>query len=188
MSQVTSSPHFWIMDACSALNLASSGQFEAILRTPFNGELLAYTMTNLVIEEAVRLRRGGKEDDADERDTINWESYFAGGWIYRESEPTTPELASFVQLATLIDDGEAMTLALALSRGYGVVTDDRKAQRMLAPQTFLDTPMLLENWSKTTRCSPVVLGSVLRQITDRSNFLPPRNHALKIWWDKASKG
>lgn len=36
-----------------------------------------------------------------------------------------PELTEFVRLAAQIDDGEAMTIALAASRGYGVITDDR---------------------------------------------------------------
>jgi predicted nucleic acid-binding protein len=49
------------------------------------------------------------------------------------ARPESPEEdALFVQFAAKIDDGEAMTLALCVSRGYAFATDDRKARRIAA--------------------------------------------------------
>src|SRR4051812_35969525 len=56
----------------------------------------------------------------------------------------------FVQLAADIDDGEAMTCALAVRRGYAVATDDRKTLRLLRerhPQVqILSTSSIVSGW------------------------------------------
>ena len=44
---------------------------------------------------------------------------------------TPSEEASFVELAAVLDDGEAVTGAIALNRGHLVAIDDRKARRVL---------------------------------------------------------
>lgn len=186
MIPVASLPNIWIADACSALNLAASGHIEGILQAPVNNRSLRYSLADLVIQEAAALRRGKDGLDANERDPIDWNTWIAANIISRESETTSAELAEFVRLTAQIDDGEAMTLALAASRGYGVVTDDRKAQRILAPLPCLDTPTLLKNWAEQTRCESAVLGLALRQIADRARFVPPRHHPLRSWWDEAA--
>ena len=62
------------------------------------------------------------------------------------------EERTFVDLAALMDDGEAVTGAIALHRGYAVATDDRKARRILAERprsiTLVSTLDLLKLWDE----------------------------------------
>ena len=56
---------------------------------------------------------------------------------------TPGEEATFVELAALVDDGEAITGALAAHRQCALATDDRKARRVLG-----------ERIRRRSRCSP----------------------------------
>lgn len=174
-----------MLDACCALNLLASGHFEAILKAPLGNEAVVYTIADLAMREATALRRGGSGEDADERIPIDWASLFASGSIRLEASATSAELTTFISLVTQIDDGEAMTLALASARGYGVVTDDRKAQRFLGSVPCLGTPDLLHNWSINAAIDGPTLAAALRAINDHANFVSPRAHPLRQWWNTA---
>lgn len=178
-------PPVWMLDACCALNLVASGHFEAVLRTPLNSQTVIYTIAAIAVREAASLRHGGSGEDANEREPIDWNPYLASGAIQLEAPAVNTELALFVSLATQIDDGEAMTLALASSRGYGIITDDRKAHRFLGSVPYLGTPDLLHNWSVVADVDAPILGAALRAIDERANFAAPRWHPLRDWWNTA---
>jgi len=174
-----------MLDTCCALNLLASGHFEAIVRTPLGNQAVAYAIADVAMREATALRRGGGGENAEERIPIDWTSLFTNGLIRLEASATSAELATFLSLTAQIDDGEAMTLALASTRGYGVVTDDRKAQRFLGGVPCLGTPDLLHNWSTNAAVDASTLGIALRAIDDRARFVPPRAHPLRRWWNAA---
>ena len=60
------------------------------------------------------------------------------------------EEISFIDLVANLDDGEAVTGALAFRRGWSVATDDRKARRVLGqlnpPVELVSTLELLKLW------------------------------------------
>jgi predicted nucleic acid-binding protein len=90
----------------------------------------------------------------------------------------------FVQLATTMDDGEAMCLAIAKTRGWMLATDDRKATR-LATQlgvTIITTPELVQQWADHTKANNAEIASVLRNIQTFARFVPRQSSPLHAWW------
>jgi hypothetical protein len=49
---------------------------------------------------------------------------------------TAGEIPLYVELAGLVDDGEASTIAVAIKRGLALATDDRKARRVCAERNL----------------------------------------------------
>ena len=98
------------------------------------------------------------------------------------------EEALFVQFAVKIDDGEAMTLALCISREYALATDDRKARRIAAsiaePIPVLATSELLFHWFQSNTISPDRIRGVLAAVELRARFRPWPEYTLGDWWDR----
>lgn len=175
-------PNEWLIDACCSLNLATTGELNAILQTPFAGRQLRWFLPEEVIAEAAFLRRGGTGEDAEARVPCDWESHFAAGVLARTDAQTEAETELFVSLSQVIDSGEAMCLALASQRGWGLVTDDIKAQKWAGEVPYLSTLDLLKNWSDHHQIPASRLGATLHQIRERARYGPPRRHPLRAWW------
>ncbi|HVW79364.1 MAG TPA: hypothetical protein VHB69_00285 [Mycobacteriales bacterium] len=98
------------------------------------------------------------------------------------------ELADYISLAVSLDDGEAATLALARSRGWPVVTDDRKAIRIagsLRPAVrILDTPALLKLLARALRLDDAAIANTLRMVEERASFVPSRSSPDAEWWSQ----
>lgn len=92
---------------------------------------------------------------------------------------TAQEEELYVQLASELDDGEAMSLAIAVQRNYAFVTDDRKAIRLareLGVQEIVGTPELVR------ACAGINHREVLKAIEERARFSPSLDHPLRTWW------
>ena len=96
------------------------------------------------------------------------------------------EHALFVDLAALIDDGEAVTGALALCRGYSIATDDRKARRVLTERTprvrLVSTMELMKGWAEASSVSDVELRSAMSAIQSGASYAPGQHDPLYEWW------
>jgi hypothetical protein len=109
---------------------------------------------------------------------------------------TDHEFSRFVAMvapgADHLDDGEAMTFAIAIERGFAVATDDRKARRVLAaqaPQLVVHgTTCILHRWAETTNPDPAELARMLRAIQDRGRFIPRASDPDASWWNTALTG
>jgi hypothetical protein len=101
---------------------------------------------------------------------------------------TDAENEDFVAFAAVLDDGEAMTVALAVHRGGTVATDDRRREIIArAPQVALfSTAELLQMWDTATSMDPTVLAHALQDVHTRAQFMPRRQDPLRSWWDGAS--
>jgi predicted nucleic acid-binding protein len=100
------------------------------------------------------------------------------------------EQTLYVDYAADLDDGEAMTLALAFSRGYTVATDDRKARRIFLADTgdamrLLSTVQILRKWSEKARLTASELKRLLLEISHRGRFSRRSDDAEFTWWSKA---
>jgi predicted nucleic acid-binding protein len=99
----------------------------------------------------------------------------------------TTELGDYINFAAEMDDGEAMTCAIAGHRGGAVATDDRKARRVLtqdAPHLrLLSTLDLVHDWAFQQQIASAALRRALMNIRDRATYIPARSHALRAWWD-----
>ena len=96
------------------------------------------------------------------------------------------ETALFVSLALEMDDGEAMTEAVAISRRFAMAIDDRKARKTIiksAPSIELFTnPDLLWKWSQTGSIRPDHLRKVLISIQRDASYMPSQTHPRGNWW------
>lgn len=116
---------------------------------------------------------------------------------YLESKHLTAlELSSdeekelYVDYATQLDDGEAMSLALVYSRGFSMASDDRKARRLFTEEIgdlkrLLSTSQILKEWSEKARMNTAEVKQVLTDVSRRGRFFPNSGDAHFDWWSKA---
>ncbi|MBA2244979.1 MAG: hypothetical protein H0W11_08475 [Gemmatimonadetes bacterium] len=173
-----------LLDACCLINLAATGRVEELLRsipTPI-------WVADLVFgTEALYLRRGGGGEDAEERDRIDLTSLRDAGLLQVAGAEADAELATFITLAMDLDNGEAVTGALALHRGADVATDDRKAIRVLSaagPELRIwRTSELIKDWAERLAVPQATVREVLLNVQERARFRPRRGDPLREWWD-----
>jgi len=170
-----------LLDACCLLNLCA-GHILGPVATILGAPLLVAEAVSL---EALFLRRGCADEDADERDPIDIAAQVASG-LLSVVPLADAELATFLAYASQVDVGEAATCALAVHRDLAVATDDRKAKRLLqahAPGIHLySTLELLKLWADSGKIEALALAHTLQAVRERGNFLPPKADPLRGWW------
>lgn len=171
-----------LLDACSVINLDASRRAAAILT--HGGP---YAVSDVVSQESLYIRRGGGGDDAREAIRIDLASLVTQQLLTIITTSDDSELSTFIDLAQELDDGEAMTAAIAIHRRLTVVTDDKKAIRVLktAGVTVTSSLHLVQAWADTNRVGPAELRRVLTDIRERGSYLPHRGHPLHAWWSGA---
>ena len=145
-----------LLDACCAINLLASGAADEILQALPHEVAVA----RLVFEREVLYVRAEDgevpvEDEGARPEEVGVELSLrplADEGLLHVLEPEThEEHATWVDLALQLDDGEAMTGALAIHRNALLATDDRKAIRVLGqrlPESrILRTSELLKVWA-----------------------------------------
>lgn len=94
------------------------------------------------------------------------------------------EVESYVQLGRELDDGEAAALAYAAVRSTTLLTDERKAIRIVSerfPQVaVIRTAALVRRWSGQVAASAV--AAVLRAIEEDASYLPNASDPDRDWW------
>ena len=172
-----------LLDACTLINLFASRRERDIL----GAQGQAVGIVNVVRRETAFVFRGGDGDDAREREPINLEPAI-DAYLLHVITPTDAELDDFVDLTLRFKgDGEAMTIAIALARGWTIVTNDRKAIRLIANRIPVRSSLaLIRTWSIKSGIDPESLRTVLRDIRTRGNYAPSIGHPLKDWWDGAA--
>jgi hypothetical protein len=172
-------------DACCLLNLYASRRMEDMLSAlPFrSGVATAAAAESLYVE------RGGDGDDSHEREAVDLRPLLASGVLHLVSIETPEEASAYVTFAASLDDGEAMTCALAAVRGLSVASDDRRVRNVLgrmAPDVpVLTTSELVKTWVDAAAASADELGRVLIDIQQRSRFTPGPRDPLFAWWNAA---
>ncbi len=92
----------------------------------------------------------------------------------------------FVDFAGTVDDGEAMSLAICVARGYALATDDRKARRVAADAfvPLIATSELIFHWAGQGNPSDREIRQVLSEIETRGRFSPWAGYPLRDSWTK----
>ena len=171
-----------ILDACCLLNLYASRQIEAILGTVPT----RFAAAEAAAAEVLYVRYGGGGQDADKREHVDLQPLIRVGLLDILSLETEGEKASFVLFAAELDDGEAMTCALAVHREAAVATDDRKAIRVLSSVAthvrVHTTVSLLKRWAEIEQPAAATLKRALTDVRERASFVPGRHDPLLPWW------
>jgi hypothetical protein len=183
MSRRSTEGRLLLLDACCLINLLATDRMEEILKIlPFRFATSRLVATREVLAIASETDEGGPI----EREVIPpkaLEDFESLDLLDLASEQ---ELTDFVRFAADLDDGEASVCALALSRGGGVATDDRKALGLLgreSPQVLtVQTPELLHEWARLSKTPKPEVGLVLRSIERRARFRPRRGAPRFEWW------
>lgn len=173
-----------LLDTCCLINLFASTRIEDILSTipvPFG------------IAEAVRrealyiLPEDVAEEPSTEAEAVSIEPFVASGLLTVLQLASEEEANTYIDFAADLDDGEAMTCALAIHRGCDVATDERKAIRILgvrAPQVAIQTTArLVRWWAEAGHVDPLVVRLALRSIQFRGRFRPGKSDPLRSWWE-----
>jgi hypothetical protein len=96
------------------------------------------------------------------------------------------ESETYVSLASTLDDGEAITGAIAIHRGWAIATDERKATLVIgrkAPHVHIvSTPHILKRWADSDNPTEEDVSKALMNIHLRARYAPPVNHPLRDWW------
>ncbi|MBL8190838.1 MAG: PIN domain-containing protein [Acidobacteria bacterium] len=174
-----------ILDSCVLINLIASEETEEILRSTGKDCRICV----IVEKESFYLR----PDDPEEElfDLIKLDPFIKSGILSLCNIEGSQEAALYVDYASRLGDGEAMSLAIAESRGYVLATDDRKARRIFLESgndsiNLTSTSELVRNWADSKLVSPAKLKSVLVNIQHRAHFFPPRKDPNFTWWVSAS--
>lgn len=181
MGTATRSP-ITLLDACALLSLFATGRMQEIVRA-VSGPV---AVVDTVAVEALFVRK--TTEGVWEEVPVDLTPLNRGGVLSTLHAETEDELLTFIDLAVDLDDGEAMTGALAIHRGCAVVTDDRKAERILAGRVPLRSTLdLIKSWADGEGLPDATLRPLLLAIDERG-YTPPRSHPLRAWWERNMSG
>ena len=178
-------PRLTLLDACAVVNLYATRRLGSILIASGG----PFAVADVVAQEAQFVLRGGTGKDAKEREPVDLQPLLNEGFLDMISTEDEQELLTFIDLSQDLGAGEAMTAALAMHRGCVVVTDDRKAARMLLERKVIvrSSLDLIRVWSEHSALTQETLRAALVDLRHRGNYDPPRSHPLRGWWDATMK-
>ena len=185
MEDADSSKNCVILDACCIINLYASRHMEEILTSINRRVAVAEYVLN---EEALTVYSGPLDDVRQASEQIDLHSLVGGGLIDAVSLDFESEADIFISLATKLDDGEALTGAIAVHRGWAIATDDRKARTIFTkhfPQiSLVSTLDIVKYWADSRHVEKNAISATLRDIATRANYEPSPKHELYEWWQK----
>lgn len=169
-----------ILDTCVLINLLASDVIRLIIRSSQED----FAICKLVRNETVYLRPAGISEMQPER--MSLDDLMDSDDLKIIDIETETERSLYVNYAAQVADGEAMTMALAHSRGYQLATDDRRARRVFAQSTrqrvMLSTSEIIRRWVDLEQPNEKQTVEVLCGIRDRARFIPPRDDPNFEWW------
>src|SRR6266568_6134288 len=156
-----------ILDACVIINLYASGYMQSVLESiPKPTSIAAYVYEM----EAQRIYTGPDDDVAKETELINLRSLVDGKLLRVVPLEDGPEAAAAVSFSatTRLDNGEAISAAIAVHRSWSLATDDKAAISFFARQVpylhLISTPQLLKHWVDVTHPHGTVTGLAVENI------------------------
>lgn len=175
------------LDACCLINLFATGRAEEILRTlPYDFAVARYVAEEEILEiEPAGRGTPGEGPRARESLRPSIQSLTSIGILQEIDVESSTEIEALIHFASRLDDGEAHTLALALTRDARLATDDKKALRVFqqhSPSPCLRTTDLLFQWAGLQEIQAPDLAQIIRSITRRACFLPPKSDSYFERW------
>jgi predicted nucleic acid-binding protein len=169
-----------ILDTCVLLNLAASDEVADIVSTIQGATFIC----SAVQKEALFLR---DETEPTVLVPLNVDDLVAVARIQLCDIATDDEEEHFVKLAAHLDDGEAMSVAIAASRGMDFASDDQKARRIFLElvsdsQRLTSTSAIMKQWAAMRSVEPPRLRTALRRIMARARFKPSQKDPHAAWW------
>lgn len=172
-----------VIDSCCLINLYASQLLGEIVTASTEQAMIPKE----VLDESLYVRQQC-EDTLDGMILVKVDiaPFIAGGVLEVTTPSGSAELESFVQLAGIIDDGEAACLAIASNRGMTLATDDRRAIRVASDLgvPISTTPNLIAEWMNRTSPKHHLVTDVIRCIEQYGRFRPHPNSPDRGWWEE----
>jgi len=144
-----------------------------------------------VAVEALWVGSGRRNEPNTEFETVDLKPLFVRGVASMAKLESAQEQADFVHLATVMDDGEAIAGAIAISRDIAVGTDDRKAVAvfgsLVPPVPTVSTCVMLSTWAERRQVDRRELREAISAIRRRARFVPPTGDPLSAWWKELAR-
>lgn len=170
----------YILDACALINLHCGWGGLSELRT-FG---TSWSIGDTALREALFVRDFDFNGDIC-RVTLDPQAVVDSGNLQVLTPNNAPELASLVEFALELDDGEAQAMSLALHRERILVTDDRPAVRVAsgpAGVQTMGTPGILIAWVDSNPQQRHRLPAVVRRMSVLGPFQLKKSSAHYGWW------
>jgi predicted nucleic acid-binding protein len=168
-----------LLDACVTINLVAAGPVHQVARSVGRSCLITRQAANEVGHLRETTNGETRVTPVDLNDHVK-----AGAFEIIDLVPD--EVPLYVELASLVDDGEASTIAVAIKRGIPLATDDRKARRLCA-ERGLDLPIgtvaLIRGFCEAQTLDHAHVARLLQRISSRASFQAPRSDPDLKWWN-----
>ena len=170
-----------ITDTSVLLNLLATGVVARVLaETPWRFHLCPAVLAEARV---LRHRLTGEQQEIDCSPLIE------AGLLVRVEIETDEEyelLADYTGLLGKGSDGEAMSFALAESRGAEIAIDDeravRRARQRQPGMVAVGTPRILREWQTAARIGDQEMTAILRRVRDWACYIPSARQAEAAWW------
>lgn len=172
-----------VLDASCAINLYATGKIRDIA--------IAWTsrlsISKFVLQrEALVIGKYRTDDFQFEKDPLDLSELIQEGLIRVVKLADSREATTMAELAASIDDGEAVTAAIAACRQWSMATDDRKASSIVLAHypnaRILSTLDLLAHWARAESIKQSELKAALEEMRQCSGFLPSSRDSQYEWW------
>lgn len=170
-----------LIDTCCLVNLCAVDPPELVLpHIP-----LKWYLAQSVEREPVSVRPH-RTAERHERRLVDLEPVIASGVLRRCAPESEEEVDLYVQLAVEVDDGEAMPLAIAAARSWGVATDDAAAIRVATRLGVitLTTPQVVRLWAEHSKLTPERISTAIQRIEELARFVPTARLPGAEWWNQ----
>jgi predicted nucleic acid-binding protein len=170
-----------IIDCCSLLNLyAGWGGLENLRQLPHS-----WFVCTAVFGESEITREYDASHTPQEQKLV-LDPFVETGLIQKVAPESDSEVVDYLDLAQLIDDGEAQAIALAKHRGFVLLTDDRKAIKLAHRDDVgvktISTVDILREWIECAHIESAAIRSVLKRIRELARYIPAKNSSDLVWW------
>jgi predicted nucleic acid-binding protein len=172
-----------VIDTCVLINILATDRVAEIVRVVAPVVMVCPA----VAEESLYLRPFEAEGRPE---PVDLQKLIAAGILTPCPMEEGAEVDLYVAYAEDLDDGEAMSLAIAQSRNLALATDERKALRLArqnAPElSIITTTEIIHTWAEGREPSEVT--AVVHSILTRARFRPADSDPLAQWWNKMLDG
>lgn len=174
-----------LLNDCSVLlNLLASDCLERITA----GTGWQFAICPAVRDEVKKLR----DAHTGEMVEVDVAPFIASGLLQVLDLSSDEEQRLYVEQSIVVDDGEAMSIAIAVSRQLELAMDDKQAanhmRRSFPVIKLWSTPEILKHWQEVNCMDSGVLREAIRLIEIRARYFPPKSHALASWWQTIKEG
>lgn len=174
-------PRDLVLDACVALNLLATGELEHVARRLD----VRFIMVRQAADESLYLEEESELAESPGRVRVDLQPYISNGTLV-VTDLSPEEVPTFVELAAVLDDGEAASIAICIHRQLPLATDDKKARRVAARRGLSEqerTSDILVSLHDLGPEEAVASKRRLLAVEQRARFRPPNSDPNRGWWN-----